>query len=68
MHYRLAALLTGTTLYFRERLTSLATRDREGGFTTETVIIVAALALLAIAVVSIITAKVLHKANSIDLG
>jgi hypothetical protein len=66
--YRLAAALTCNTLLLRERLATLAAKERDGGFTTETVIIIAALALLAIAVVSIIASKVINKANGINLG
>ncbi|MEV3854961.1 hypothetical protein AB0J38_11615 [Streptomyces sp. NPDC050095] len=40
----------------------------DGGYTTETVIVTAMLAILAIAVVGIIVGKVLGKANGIDLG
>ena len=40
----------------------------EGGYTTQTVIMTALLAALAIAVGIIITTKVLAKANSIDLN
>ncbi len=40
----------------------------EGGYTTQTVIMTALLAALAIAVGLIITTKVLAKANSIDLN
>jgi len=40
----------------------------ESGYTTETIVITATLALLAIAVAAIITTKVMSKANSINLG
>ncbi|MEU6158817.1 hypothetical protein [Streptomyces sp. NPDC047130] len=51
----------------RDRLAHM--RDNpDGGYTTETVIVTALLALLAIAVVGIIVAKVTAKANGIDLG
>ncbi|WP_431953437.1 hypothetical protein [Actinacidiphila sp. bgisy167] len=47
----------------------LRRRMREdGGYSTETVIVTALLALLALAVVGIIAAKVTSKANGIDLG
>jgi hypothetical protein len=45
-----------------------ARRDGEAGYTTETVVVIALLVALAIAAVAIITAKVLAKANSIQLG
>jgi len=45
-----------------------ARRDGEAGYTTETVVVIALLVALAIAAVAIIAAKVLAKANSIQLG
>ena len=45
-----------------------ARRNGEAGYTTETVVVIALLVALAIAAVAIITAKVLAKANSIQLG
>jgi len=51
--------------YVRNRLA--AERD-ESGYTTQTVIITAILAALAITVGAIITAKVVSKANNINLG
>jgi hypothetical protein len=51
---------------FREVGRRLATED--DGYTTETAIVTALLAALAIAVIGIIVAKVTGKANSIDLG
>jgi len=51
----------------RGRLTQ-ARRNGEAGYTTETVVVIALLVALAIAAVAIITAKVLAKANSIQLG
>jgi hypothetical protein len=41
--------------------------SKDAGYTTETVIAIALLAALAIAVVAIITAKIAAKANSINL-
>ncbi|MBL1102918.1 hypothetical protein [Streptomyces coffeae] len=41
---------------------------RDAGYTTETIIVTALLAILTITVIGIITTKVLAKANSIDLG
>ncbi|MFI0769221.1 hypothetical protein ACH4TQ_30675 [Streptomyces sp. NPDC021218] len=40
----------------------------DAGYTTETVVVTALLAVLAITVVGIIVAKVVGKAHSIDLG
>ena len=45
-----------------------ATISTEEGMTTETVIITALLAALAIAIGTIITLKVVNKANGINLG
>ncbi|WP_410634338.1 hypothetical protein [Amycolatopsis sp. cmx-4-83] len=42
-------------------------RHDEGGYSTEAVVVTAALVLLAIAVVAIIVAKVTEKANGITL-
>jgi len=57
--------VTATTL--RCRL-ARARRLGEAGYTTETVVVIALLVALAIAAVTIITAKVLAKANSLNLG
>jgi hypothetical protein len=40
----------------------------DAGYTTETIVVTALLAVLALTVVGIIAAKVLGKANGIDLG
>nr|WP_238545506.1 MULTISPECIES: hypothetical protein [Streptomyces] len=50
--------------------TDLARRRARGdaGYTTETILVTALLVILAVTVVGIITAKVLGKANGIDLG
>ena len=45
-----------------------ARHDGDAGYTTETVVVIALLVALAIAAVAIITAKVLAKANSLNLG
>lgn len=58
------------------RLAAAALRGRlararlqgDAGYTTETVVVIALLVALAIAAVAIITAKVLAKANSLNLG
>jgi hypothetical protein len=51
--------------YLISRLRSI--RDNEDGFTTETVVLTAVFAALAIAVGAIIVSKVTAKATSIDL-
>jgi hypothetical protein len=43
-------------------------RGNDGGYTTETVVVIALLVALAIAAIAIITTKVLAKANSLNLG
>jgi len=43
-------------------------RQGDGGYTTETVVVIALLVALAIAAIAIVAAKVLAKANSLDLG
>jgi hypothetical protein len=60
-YLRLAAAL------LRGRLAQ-ARRYGEAGYTTETVVVIALLVALAIAAIAIITAKVLAKANSLNLG
>jgi hypothetical protein len=51
----------------RARLAWLRRQD-DGGYTTETVVVIALLVALAITAVGIIAARVLAKANSLDLG
>ena len=60
-YLRLAAAL------LRGRLAQ-ARRGGDAGYTTETVVVIALLVALAIAAIAIITAKVLAKANSLNLG
>jgi hypothetical protein len=55
----------GTAL--RVRLAWLR-RQGDAGYTTETVVVIALLVALAIAAIAIIAAKVLAKANSLNLG
>jgi hypothetical protein len=66
--HHLAAVVTVRVYLLRERLEMLANKEKDAGSTTETVIIVAALALLAIAVVTIIANKIMNKVNGINLG
>jgi len=40
----------------------------DDGYTTETVVVIALLVAMAIAVLAIVTAKVIAKANSLNLG
>lgn len=56
-----------TAALLRGRLAQ-ARRSGEAGYTTETVVVIALLVALAIGAVAIITAKVLAKANSLNLG
>ncbi|MER6146223.1 hypothetical protein ABT174_40570 [Streptomyces sparsogenes] len=58
----LAAALRTHTDRVRHRARS------DAGYTTETIVVTALLVILAVTVVGIITAKVLGKANGIDLG
>jgi hypothetical protein len=68
MHMPELTLLNLVTTLLRDRVAGLLRADRESGYTTETVIIVAALAVAALAVVAIIATKLNNKANSIDLN
>jgi hypothetical protein len=43
-------------------------RGNDSGYTTETVVVIALLVALAIAAIAIVSAKVLAKANSLNLG
>jgi hypothetical protein len=43
-------------------------RHNDGGYTTETVVVIALLVALAIAAIALISAKVLAKAGSLNLG
>ncbi|MFE0178028.1 hypothetical protein ACFWZ2_37535 [Streptomyces sp. NPDC059002] len=53
----------------RARLAKARRRFRsDAGYTTETIVVTAVLAVLALTVVGIIVAKVTAKANGIDLG
>lgn len=51
----------------RARLEELR-RDADAGYTTETVLVTALLVVAALTVVAIIVAKVITKANGINLG
>ncbi|MCK9904201.1 hypothetical protein MXD63_29655 [Frankia sp. Cpl3] len=67
----LAALAVTVWGQTRKRLQSWEERSREegrdGGYSTETVIVTALLVVLALTVIAIIGQAVLDKANSIDL-
>jgi hypothetical protein len=60
--------------FLRDAAASLLTRltwlrrQGDGGYTTETVVVIALLVALAIAAIAIIATKVLAKANSLNLG
>ncbi|OJF13145.1 hypothetical protein [Couchioplanes caeruleus] len=61
------ALLSYLTAEIRHRWK--AVRDtKDGGYSTEAVLVTALLVVLAIAVIAIIATKVTGKANSINLG
>jgi hypothetical protein len=60
-------LLRFAATALRARLAQLR-RETDAGYTTETVVVVALLVAMAIAAVALISAKVIAKANSLDLG
>jgi hypothetical protein len=60
-------LLRCTRAALRARLASPRRRS-DAGYTTETVVVIALLVAMAIAAIAIITAKVIGKANSLNLG
>ena len=62
-------LLSSLIAALRAALAARVGQDDEGGITTtETLILVAALAVAAIAIAAILVNKFTQKANSIDLG
>jgi len=63
----LLELLRAAACVLRARLAA-ARSTRDAGYTTETVVVTALLVALAIAAVAIIVAKVLAKANGLNLG
>lgn len=63
----MSALLRYLTAEIRHRW-SVVRDTKDGGYSTEAVLVTALLVLAAIAVVGIIVTKVTGKANSIDLG
>jgi Na+-driven multidrug efflux pump len=63
----LPELLRAAAGALRARLAA-ARSARDAGYTTETVVITALLVALAIAVIALIAAKVLAKANGLNLG
>lgn len=65
--YYLAAAYTIRVMAAREYVQKTASKDRDAGNIPEGVIWIAGFALLAIIVVGVITAKVIGKANSINL-
>ncbi len=62
----LGAYLRILASVLRARLTQA--RHSDGGYTTETVVVIALLVALAIAAIAIITTKVLAKAHGLNLG
>jgi hypothetical protein len=54
--------------FLRTRYDFAMEQKNEDGYTIETVIVIAGLAAVAIAVVAIITVKITDKANGISLG
>ena len=63
----LLELLRAAADVLRSRLAA-AHRTRDSGYTTETVVVTALLVALAIAAIAIIVAKVIAKANGLNLG
>lgn len=61
------ALLTYLTAELRHRW-QLVRDTKDGGYTTETVVTTAVLITIALVVIAIIGAKLLAKANSLNLG
>lgn len=60
----LVSYLTTAWTWLRQRQQQL----RDDGYSTEAIAVIALLAVLALSVIGIITAKVIAKANSVDLG
>lgn len=60
----LVSYLTTAWTWLRQRQHQL----RDDGYSTEAIAVIALLAVLALSVIGIITAKVIAKANSVDLG
>jgi hypothetical protein len=56
-----------TAAALRGRLAEIR-RESDAGYTTETVVVIALLVALAIAAIALISAKVIAKAGSLDLG
>jgi hypothetical protein len=61
------ALLSYLTAEIRHRW-KVVRETKDGGYSTEAVLVTALLVVLALAVIAIIAAKVTGKANGIDLG
>ena len=60
-------IIQRTIQLLRDRL-AIARAESEAGYSTEAVIVISLLSVMAIAAVAIIAAKVLAKANSVDTG
>ena len=63
----LPELLRAAAAVLRARLAAVR-RTRDVGYTTETVVVTALLVALALAAIAIIVAKVIAKANGLNLG
>lgn len=66
MHSELGILRIAAAM-LRDRLARLR-RSGDAGYTAETVVVIALLVAMAIAAIALITAKVLAKAGSLNLG
>jgi hypothetical protein len=64
----MAALISMLVAAFRRRWKYLREHPDEGSSTVETVLLISLLVALAITVIGIIAAKIIAKANSINLG
>ncbi len=62
-----AAYWKAMTELFRDRLERARTDPEKGAMSAEAMIIIAALALVAITVMGIVTAKIVEKANTVNL-
>jgi hypothetical protein len=61
------AVWTLISAYLAAAITALK-RNKDAGYTTETVVVIALLVAMALAAIAIIAAKVLAKANGLNLG
>lgn len=67
--HQITALALALTQALREHTARVRQQARrDDGYTTETIVVTALLATLALGVVAVIAAKVMGRANGIDLG